>query len=49
MAFWIQVLSVFLRALLPVIREQAQDTAEDAVGPGELEEQLWKKIRQDGW
>jgi len=44
-----QLLQVIIRALLPVLMQNARDTAEDGQAPGALEDRLRKKIREDGW
>ncbi len=44
-----QILLLIARALVPALLERAQDTAQDARGPGKLEEDLRAKIRKDGW
>lgn len=47
-ALW-QLLLVILRALMPVLFANAQDTAEDGQAPGALEDRLLRKIKEDGW
>ena len=44
-----QVLLLIARTLVPALLDRAQDTAQDARGPGKLEEGLRARIRKDGW
>ena len=44
-----QLLTVILRALLPVLVRSSPDTSEDGQAPGALEDRLRRKIREDGW
>ena len=45
----VQILLVLLKAFLPAILQSMQPTAEQAAGPGELEERLKKKLKAEGW
>jgi hypothetical protein len=44
-----QLVRLLIQAILPALLRHARDTAEDGQGPGELEDRLRRKIREDGW